>query len=448
MNGLLQIASYPVLCSAMSFAFGQNQDVKPNLLLIVLDDLGYADLSCQGSPDIRTPNIDALAESGIRFTAGYVPVSVCGPSRASLLTGRYAAGFGIQGNGDAEIGIPLETKNIAEYLKRGGYSTKAIGKWHLGFSLEQSPLARGFDEFCGHLSGGVNYLPFSPSGEKWNLDRDRGKIQKNGVDLGVGDLPADTYLTDLFTQEAVQFIEQSRQNPFFIYLAYNAPHAPVMAPDHYVQRNSHIDDDMRRKFAGMMSAVDDGIGSIIDALKKAGLYENTLIVLLSDNGGPTGVNTSLNTPFRGVKGDVFEGGVRIPFMMSWPGTIRKEQVYDKPVVSLDILPTFLSAAGITVNDAFNGIDLLPWIKDAQRSEYPHDLLFFWRAGRRAARFKDIKLTNAQLGSKAELHNIVENYVEDPLSKIKDSETQQMLFDKITEWDSGWAPPVSGIINGE
>jgi arylsulfatase A-like enzyme len=412
----------------------------PNILLILLDDLGYADLSCQGSPDIRTPNIDALAKSGIRFTDGYVPVSVCGPSRASLLTGKHSAAFGIVGNGEAESGIPFEHKTVAEYLKTGGYATQVVGKWHLGYAQEQTPMARGFDLFCGHLSGTSHYFPFSPGGQKWNADRGKYIIQRNNQILGVGDLPAKTYLTDLFSDEAIQFIEQKRDNPFFIYLSYNAPHGPVMAPGHYVERNSHIQDHGRRKFAGMMSAVDDGVGKVVQALKRQGLYENTLVVLLSDNGGPTRINTSLNTPLRGVKGDVLEGGVRVPFMVSWPAKIESGQVRDLPVSSLDLLPTFLAAAGIKSGDAFDGTDLLPWLAGGKAGA-PHEYLLFWRAGRRAVRAGDMKLTNAHLGPKSELFNIRDNPQEDPARQLRNPELHQSLARKIAEWEAGWAPPL-------
>jgi len=414
------------------------QTPPPNVVLILLDDLGYADLGCQGSPDIRTPHIDALAQSGIRFTDGYVPVSVCGPSRASLLTGKYSAAFGLQGNGEAETGIPLEFKNMAERLKAAGYATQAVGKWHLGYAAEQTPMARGFDEFLGHLSGGSHFFPFSAGGYKWNTERNRPPIQRNDQLLGVGDFPPETYLTDLFTDEAIRFIAEKKEAPFFIYLSYNAPHGPIMASDHYKLRNTHIEEGPRRTFAGMMTAVDDGVGKIVDTLRRENLLENTILVLLSDNGGPTKVNTSLNTPFRGVKGDVFEGGVRVPFIISWPGVIPPGQVSDTLVSSLDLLPTFLTAAGISTEDSFDGVDILPWITGKQTGSPQRDL-YFWRAGRRAIRSGDLKLTNAQLGPKSELFNIVENFQEDPGRQLQLPERQQELMRKVEQWESGWAP---------
>jgi arylsulfatase A-like enzyme len=421
---------------------------SPNILLILLDDLGYADLGCQGSPDIRTPNIDALAVSGIRFTDGYVPASVCGPSRASLMTGKCSAAFGLQGNGDAEVGIPLEHKNMAEYLKTAGYATQAIGKWHLGeHSPGQTPMARGFDEFLGMLGGSSFYFPFSEGGAKWNEQHHKTPQQRNDQVLGVGDYPPETYLTDLYTEEAIGFInahstsDTRHPTPFFIYLAYNAPHGPVQAPDQYMQRNLHVPDETRRKLAGAMTAVDDGIGTVIATLKERGLYENTLIVLLSDNGGPTKVNASLNTPLRGVKGDVWEGGVRVPFMAAWPEKIKPKQVMDTPVSSIDLLPTFLAAAGIKTDDSFDGMNILPWLLGETDTLSERDL-FFWRGGRRAVRSGNMKLTNAQLGPKSELFNIVDNKKEDPAKKIQNPELHQTLTRKIEKWEAGWAPVIA------
>jgi arylsulfatase A-like enzyme len=437
-------------------------NAPPNVLLILMDDLGYADLGCQGSPDIRTPHIDALAASGVRFTAGYVPVSVCGPSRASLITGKYSAEFGLLGNGEAEIGIPHEHRTIPEYLKRAGYATHLLGKWHLGSSEQQTPMARGFDEFFGFLGGGTHYFPFSEAGHRWNEERDRTPMQatydmqeryqmadldrshtqRNGQVLSVGDMPPDTYLTDLLNDEAIHFIRTNQSQPFFIFLSHPAPHGPIMAPEHYLARNAHIPDTRRRTFAGMMTAVDDGIGRIVDALKEEGILEETLIIFLSDNGGPTRVNASLNTPFRGYKGDVFEGGVRVPYMVSWPGVIPSGKVMDDPVTSLDILPTLLTMAGLRTDDALPGVNLMPWLTGLEKQDSPHEKLYYWRAGRRAIRMGDSKLTNAQLGHRSELYNIVENYREDPEHQLADSELRQRLADLVNKWEQSWDPVIT------
>jgi arylsulfatase A-like enzyme len=456
------LAGSVLLAGGSSLRADNSNTPPPNILLILVDDLGYADLGCQGSPDIRTPHIDALAASGVRFTSGYVPVSVCGPSRASLLTGKYSVEFGLPGNRQAEIGIPHEHTTIAEHLQRIGYETKLIGKWHLGHSEDQTPMARGFDEFLGLLGGSSHFFPFSPGGHKWNEDRsktpiqatqsvleqlgivdlDRSHVQHNGRVLGVGDFPPETYLTDLFSDEAVRFIEAERDKPFFLFLSHTAPHGPIMAPDHYLERNTHIDDSRRRILAGMMTAVDDGVGRIIQTLNDNGKMDNTLIIFLSDNGGPTRVNASLNTPFRGVKGDVFEGGVRVPYIISWQGVIPADTVIDEPVSSLDLYPTILTRAGIETEDDLPGVDLIPWLMDLNRSPGLHEKLYFWRANARAIRMEDYKLTNAQLGPRSELFNIVENYREDPNYQLQDPERKQKLAELLSAWEESWEPSIA------
>ena len=237
---------------------------RPNVLLILADDLGYADLGCYGSEEILTPNIDALAQSGIRFEEGYVPSSVCGPSRACLMSGQYSVEFGVPGNGDVDYGIPLDQKNIAEFLKPSGYYTAVLGKWYLGkYSEEQTPMARGFDHFLGFLNGKSHYWPFSKGGQKQIKETNDYPTQRNETILTPEDYPPETYLTDLLSEEAVEIIEGRHgrgDQPFFIYLSYNAPHGPLHAPEDCKQRNSHIKDKARNNFAGMMTSMDDGIG--------------------------------------------------------------------------------------------------------------------------------------------------------------------------------------------
>jgi arylsulfatase A-like enzyme len=415
---------------------------RPNVLLIMLDDLGYADLGCQGSTEIITPHIDALARSGVRFTAGYVPSSVCGPSRASMLTGVPSAQFGVAGNSDAEYGVPHAFPLIPELLRQAGYATHAVGKWHLGqHSADQTPMARGFDSFLGLLGGSSSFFPFSKGGETWNRERNKTPHQRDHQVLGIGDLPADTYVTDLYTDEAVRLIQQSGERPFFMYLAHTAPHAPLQAPDAYIERNMHIADENRRKFAAMMTAVDDGIGRIVTALKATNQYERTLIVFLSDNGGPTRVTTSLNTPFRGVKGDVWEGGVRVPFMVSWPGVVRSETVLDVPVSSLDLMPTILALAGRQPPPHAVGVDIMPWLR-GERAGALHEQLVFWRAGGRAIRRGDIKLVTDARGTKAELFNLIDNPAEDSARGLRDAATQQQLSAALRTWQAGWAPAIA------
>jgi arylsulfatase A-like enzyme len=437
--GLLVAASVAV---AKPFVGGASR--SPNVILILADDLGYADLSCHGSEDIRTPNIDALAASGIRFTEGYVPASVCGASRACLMSGRYACEFGVRGNSDAAIGIPLDQKNIAEYLKQGsGVFTAVLGKWHLGeHSVDQTPIARGFDHFLGFLNGKSHYWPFSDAGQKQINTTEDFPTQRNEKILTPADYPPETYMTDLLTQEAVEIVQGGHgrgDQPFFIYLSYNAPHGPLQAPEDCKERNSHIKDKARNTFAGMMTSMDDGIGRVIQALKDEGLYENTMVIFLSDNGGPTTKNTSKNTPFRGVKGEVWEGGVRVPFMVSWPAKIKAGQVREEPVCSIDLAPTIVSLAGLKIDPSTDGIDLSAWLTDAQK-ELPSRDLYYWRAGNRAIRSGRYKYE--QHGSEKELFDIKANPVEDPAQKLNAPERQSAMADKLARWEEPWPENIS------
>ena len=314
---------------------------KPNLIVILTDDQGYGDVGFNGSEDIRTPNMDRLAREGVRFTDGYVTYPVCGPSRAGLLTGRYQDRFGFGRNpsvnpADATAGLPHSERNIAEILKPAGYRTGVIGKWHMGTHPSFHPNKRGFDYFYGFLSGGHQYFPEELvlndiAQSKRAFDWYRTRILQNDQRIDI-----DEYLTDEFSNEAVAFIEREKDNPFFLYLAYNAPHGPLQATEEYLDRYPDIADEDRRTYAAMVSAVDDGIGRILETLERLGIDENTLIFFLSDNGGAQGKGSS-NRPLRGWKSMPFEGGVRVPFAARWKGTLPEGVDYENPVSSLDIL---------------------------------------------------------------------------------------------------------------
>lgn len=357
------------------FGLAAPSPARPNLLLIIADDLGYADLGCQGAADLHTPHIDRLAAQGVRCTTGYVSAPHCSPSRAGLLTGRHQARFGHEANAtdrqEARMetyGLPLTEKTIADHLKSAGYRTGLIGKWHLGRKPAFHPLRRGFDQFTGILEGSCPYVR-QPSGEF------RGLLQGEQPARVEGD-----YLTEVFTDEAVRFIETKDAAPFFLVVSYNAPHTPMQAPERCLSRFPHIADSKRRTFAAMMAALDDGVGRLVETLKKNGLYENTLIVFVSDNGGPTNDNTSLNTPFSGGKASMFEGGLRVPFIWHWPGNLPVGNTYDAVVSSLDFGATALSLAGIKQPEgrgALDGVDLMPYLS-GRRSGVPHDyLLLRW-----------------------------------------------------------------------
>ena len=357
---------------------------KPNLLIILTDDQGYADVGFNGCTDIPTPNIDTIAQNGIRFTNGYVTHAVCGPSRAGLITGRYQGRFGFNTNPsvdpkNSKIGIPHEEQNIAEVLQSAGYSSAIVGKWHLGSHPDHHPLNRGFDYFFGFLSGGHNYLPenltvsdLSAVTKNWQWYRTR--IMENHKRIEIDD-----YLTDELTDAATAFIERSTadEKPFCLYLAYNAPHAPLQATEKYLKRFPDIKNKKRRTYAAMVSAVDDGVGRLLKTIRELEIEEDTIIFFLSDNGGPTN-NASSNKPLRGHKSDYYEGGIRVPFAMQWKGHVPAGIDYDHPVISLDILGTIAAQSGAKVSPEhpLDGIDLIPFVTK-ETDELPHKTLF-WR----------------------------------------------------------------------
>ena len=375
------------VCTSRAAAQGSTtaEAKRPNIILIVADDLGYADLGCQGlSTDVRTPNIDAIARAGVRLTNGYVSGTVCSPSRAGFLTGRYQQRFGHEfnpgGKEASNFGLPLEQITLARALKAAGYRTGMVGKWHLGYKHELHPLRRGFEEFFGFLGGGHDY--FDPS-----------------LGMGVilrGDEAAEerSYLTDAFSREAVSFVEKQHAGakPFFLYLAYNAIHSPMQAPQTYMDRFKDVPDNKRQTMLAMLSALDDGVGRLMEKLREHGLEEETLIFFISDNGGPTGDNGSRNTPLRGFKGSTWEGGIRVPFIVQWKGTLPEGRTFGAPAIALDIFTTSLAAAGVAPppDRKIDGVNLLPHLA-GDRADAPHDALY-WRSGEHwAIRDGDYKL---------------------------------------------------------
>jgi arylsulfatase A-like enzyme len=363
---------------------------KPNIIVILADDLGYADLGCQGCKDVPTPNIDSLARHGIRCTDGYVASPYCSPSRAGLLTGRYPQRFGHEFNltptrprkGSPDVGLPLTQTTLADRLKAEGYATGLIGKWHLGYGDKFHPLRRGFDEFFGFLHEGHFYVSAKHREHiVSSLRANEPEYDKlNPILRGTEEVQEEEYLTEAITRESVKFIDKHKDHPFFLYVAYNAVHSPMQAARKYLDRFSTIADKKRRVFAGMLAALDDGVGAILKQLRDAKIEESSLIFFLSDNGGPTAELTSSNLPLRGFKGEVFEGGIRVPFLVQWKGRLPAGKVYRRPINALDILPTALSAARGTLPGEANldGVNLLPYFTGAN-VQPPHEFLF-WRLG--------------------------------------------------------------------
>jgi arylsulfatase A-like enzyme len=363
------------------------------VIVILADDLGYADIGVQGiAKDVRTPHIDSIAHEGVRFTQGYVSSPVCSPSRAGFLTGRYQERFGHESNPiaayDPIYGLDLKQVTIADEMRRAGYATGIMGKWHEGDQRKFWPLQRGFDEFFGFVGGMHSYMDMRP-GETRGL---------RAIHRGNEPVQEKEYLTDAISREAVSFIDRHQDEPFFLYVAYNAVHSPLQALQKYLDRFAGVKDKKRRTMLAMLSAEDDGVGRILQTLKEKGLDEKTLVIFLSDNGGPTSENASRNAPLRGYKGQVWEGGIRVPFMARWPGHIPAGRVIDQPVISLDLFPTALAIAGETVRDGvqLDGVNILPLL-EGRRQENVHPVLYWRFKPQWAVRDGDWKLERARDG---------------------------------------------------
>jgi arylsulfatase A-like enzyme len=369
-----------------AFCFGIVANVaadndRPNIVLILADDLGYGDVGFNGCSDIPTPNIDALAAEGIRFANGYSSHPFCSPMRAGLMAGRYQHRIGYVNNvafdpHNQKMGLPVSQPTIASRLHDAGYRTGMVGKWHLGAASPFHPLNRGFDFFYGFLGGGHDYFIVDTTIQL-------NENYKTALDDNGKPVSFEGYLTDALTDHAIRFIEGSDGHPYFLYVAYNAPHGPLQAPADKIAEFSSINDTKRRTYAAMVSAMDDQIGRLLKTLDKRGQRENTLVVFLSDNGGPEHANASDNGPLRGQKGDVYEGGIHVPFVMRMPGTLPAGTVYHNPVISIDVSQTALALAGAPLDENPDGVNLFPFILGEQDGP-PHEALF-WRTGGDAKR---------------------------------------------------------------
>lgn len=379
-------------------AADDSKPAKPNVLVIVADDLGYADIGVHGGKDVPTPHIDALAAGGVRCSNGYVSSPYCSPSRTGFLTGRYQTRFGHEFNphvsdDESKLGLPLNERTIANYLHDGGYATSLIGKWHQGFDRAHHPLSRGFDDYFGFLVAGHNYLLHKDADSEFSSVYAKNMIYRNREVQKL-----DGYTTDLFTDESLAFMDRNPKKPWFLYLAYNAVHTPLEVLEKYGQRvPKSITDPDRRGYLSLLIGLDDSVGRIVSHLRKTGQEKNTLIFFFSDNGGSgrkpfLAYNTGINTPLRGDKGQTLEGGIRVPFFVSWPGKLPAGKTYDQPVTTLDILPTACAEAGITVNSNCDGVNLIPYLTGKVPSS-PHESLY-WRFGpQKAIRKGNMKLVD-------------------------------------------------------
>lgn len=368
-NPLAQIIACAFLCSLTANTFAAE---RPNIVLVLCDDLGYADVGFNGSTDITTPKLDQLAKDGTVFSSAYVCHPFCGPSRMGLMAGRYPHRFGApynlpnSGKGIEafnELGIPVSETTISTTMQKAGYTTGAIGKWHMGVAPEFHPNARGFDDFYGFLGGGHMYFPerYGPIYER-QLANGIGHFNEYIVPLqhNGNEVKETEYMTDALSREAVRFVKESaeKENPFFLYVAYNAPHMPLEAKEDDLAKFADIEDEKRRTYAAMVYAVDRGVGKVVDALKETNEFENTLIVFLSDNGGKIGGGSN-NAPLRQGKGSICEGGFRVPMLFHWPNVVPAGKRYDHPVTALDFYPTFacLGNAEIPADQQLDGVDI-------------------------------------------------------------------------------------------
>jgi arylsulfatase A-like enzyme len=347
---------------------------RPNVLLIVSDDQGYGDISCYDhSKEVSTPQMDRIARRGIRFEQGYANAYVCAPSRAAILTGTYPQRYGFYTASDSRVGLPLNQVTLADVLKQEGYRTGALGKWHLGIQPEYHPMKRGFDEFYGFLGHGAHdYFDLKRTGETFNsILRNEEVIDDTG------------YLTDNLGREAVSFIARNEKNPFFLYLAFNAVHYPMQAPQEVI-RKYDTGKPNRDILMAMLECEDRAIGRVLDELERRKLDGNTIVVFVSDNGGAR-ANSSNNGILRDFKQSVYEGGIRVPFLISWPGRLPENRVSKEPVIFMDLMPTLVAAAGarMPAGRTYEGRNLLAVLTGKAKGPV-HDALFWDGAEQRTA----------------------------------------------------------------
>jgi arylsulfatase A-like enzyme len=462
----------------------------PNIILILADDLGYADISAYRIGRFSTPNIDRIGLQGVRFTDGYATAPVCGPSRAGLQTGRYQNRFGFEyNNGPAQreltegLGLDLGEITLAQLLKSRSYHTGLVGKWHLGMQDKFYPTNRGYDEFVGFLPGQTSYIdPGQPGVHVWRAGgtvngegtaddaSSAGQFSRHALTQIVEGPDRqivhneDQYLTDYFAERDVQFIEKSTKagQPYFLYAAFNAVHAPLMVSQKYYDRFPQIKDEQLRIYAAMVTALDEGIGRILDAVEASGEAQNTLVIFASDNGCAAYLPGLCSCePLRGGKLSHYEGGTRVPFMMRWPGHIPSGRVYREVVSLLDVLPTAVAAAGerLPGDRIYDGVDILPYLTGVKTGT-PHDMLVWRRRPLVSIRKGDWKLwesvndATGQLGEYKLLFNLRTDLNETTNLASRHPEKVKELEALIRQWakdmtDPRWPsrPPVQYQVCG-
>ena len=399
-------------------------DSIPNIIIILADDAGYSDFGFMGSDEIKTPNLDQLALDGVTFNNAYVSASVCSPSRAGLLTGMYQQRFGHECNLDSDVNNSFDPNQItiAEALKTEGYNTGLIGKWHLGDKAQNHPLKNGFDYFWGFISGARNYF-YDPNEEFRNSIRN--------VVENYSQTKFDGYLTDVLGDKAIGFINKNHEsnNPFFLFLSFNAPHTPMHAKDDVLEK---FKDNPRQVYASMMWSMDEAIGNVVEALKENNQYDNTIIYFLSDNGAAMS-NDASPFPFKGWKGNQYEGGIKTPMIMTWKNKIKSNTHFDGFISALDIYKTSLEASKVNNEYMINadGKNIMNYLND---NNIKNENLF-WRKDKmatvRSGNYKLIRLNDTS----TVLYNIEKNYLEDFDLKLKEPKVHDSLFSLLSKWEN-------------
>ena len=416
-------------CFSLLVSCSTETDSKPNIIIILADDAGYSDFGFMGSDEIKTPNLDQLAFDGVTFNNAYVSASVCSPSRAGLLTGMYQQRFGHECNLDSDVNNSFDPNQItiAEALKTEGYNTGLIGKWHLGDKTQNHPLKNGFDYFWGFISGARNYF-YDPNEEFRNSIRN---VVENYTQTRF-----DGYLTDVLGDKAIGFINKNHEsnNPFFLFLSFNAPHTPMHAKDDVLEK---FKDNPRQVYASMMWSMDEAIGSVIEALKENDQYDNTIIYFLSDNGAAMS-NDASPFPFKGWKGNQYEGGIKTPMIMTWKNKIKSNTQFDGFISALDIFKTSLEASNVNKEYMINadGKNIMNFLND---NNIKNENLF-WRKDKMATiRSGDYKLIRLNDTSTV-LYNIKKNYFEDFDLKINESQVHDSLLKLLSSWENTLIDP--------
>ena len=400
------------LAGGLSLSLAPAAAKKLNVVFILADDLGYGDLGCYGSPEIRTPNIDRIAGSGVKFTQFYANAPECTPTRSALMSGQYQQRFGglecAIGLGDVgrydeaiwlqkrgELGLPPSAITMPRIMKAGGYDTAIVGKWHLGYLPKFSPNRHGFDEFYGILGGNADYFEHTEGTDLPCFYHNDKPIEQQG------------YMTDLLTGHAVEWLKQRSQKPFFLYLPYTCPHIPLQGPD---DAGKPLDNKSQERYRKMIERMDHGIGEVLAQLDRMGAAENTLVVFTSDNGA---IPVGRNAPFRGFKSSVWEGGIRMPCMARLPGVIRPGSTTIQVGMGMDWLPTILAATGVRApaGKKMDGVNLMPVLKQEKE---PFTRTVFWRYKRLEARRKAVRSGDWKYvwdTGKEELHNLADDPAE-------------------------------------